>query len=940
MSTTGTGVQDAYRLPTSVKPIHYDITVKTDLEKLTFEGLAKISLEIKTDTSTIVLNASKDLELRKATIYSDASEAGQAPTISLDTSQERAAFQLTDKLRAGSKAELRIDFAGKLAGSMSGYYRASWVNEGKTEYYALTQFEPTAARRAFPCWDEPLLKATYSITMISRTDTVNLSNMSVLLEEPIVENTSISPDIADIIASIRNENWKITKFTTSPPMSTYIVAIANGPFSFLETSVVMPVSGKTVPLRVYTTPDVVHQAEYALGVKAAVLPLYEKIFDVEYPLPKLDTLVASDFDAGAMENWGLIIGRMSGLLLDSKRTDIRAKKGVVSMQSHEVAHMWFGNITTMEWWNNLYLNEDRQVKLALVYFVPLISTVRVYPEWRVNSEFITAHLNQALRLDSKISSHPVEVDCPDANNINQIFDDLSYSKAASVLRMLSHYVGEEKFLKGVSIYLKKKLFANSVTHDLWDGISAATGLDITEFMENWITKIGFPVLSITEDAEGITVRQDRFLETGPPSAQDNEILWNIPLNILSIKNGIADIDRTPVLRGREEHIPLDTSKPFKLNAATNGVYRVLYTPERLALIAAEAAKADTIFSLEDRMGLVYDTMALSKAGFANIASSLTLVYQLKDETECEPLVRATVMRTFSIRDDVDLVWQAISLSLSEIRSIWWEYPEITDTLDVFLRSLFVPLVEKLGYEYPDGESVDTSLLRTLAIEQAFEAGAKNVIDELKGRFKTYQESGDDSNIPADLQRVVYLAIKAGRYGGREVYDLMAKIYEKPKTPSEQESAIRAMCSTQDESLIIETFKFIEHKARDQDVLTFFSDFTWNFKARRPLTKFWQDEYDVMFNRFEGNFVLNFILPVSRGKTLAKRNKGLTNGMDEKSTISFYSTKKDYFDIEAFYNDKDTSKFNQTLAQSLDNVRARAEYVERSTVDLKNWLNEL
>jgi aminopeptidase 2 len=285
------------------------------------------------------------------------------------------------------------------------------------------------------------------------------------------ESTGTAAGLAKWLSSLTfgekpsEDKWKITKFEATPPVSTYLVAYANGPFEYLESSYTSPLSGKTRPLRIYATSDHIGQAQFALDVKAKVLPLYEQVFDVEYPLPKLDTLIAADFDAGAMENWGLITGRTSVYCLDPKRPAIAAKKRVATVQSHEVAHQWFGNITTMAWWDNLYLNEGFATLMGEVVIAD-----KVFPEWRVHSEFISEHLNDALKLDAKLSSHPIEVECPDANQVNQIFDSLSYAKAASVLRMLSEYVGEDKFLKGVSIYLKKRLYANSVSRDLWDGV--------------------------------------------------------------------------------------------------------------------------------------------------------------------------------------------------------------------------------------------------------------------------------------------------------------------------------------------------------------------------------------------------------------------------------------------------------------------------------------
>jgi len=773
---------------------------------------------------------------------------------------------------------------------MTGYYKSSWESDGKKKNYALTQFEPTAARRAFPCWDEPLLKATFAVAMVSRADTLSLRNMPAISEKLLEQGVSGDASLEDILASSADDKWKITKFETTPLMSTYIVAFANGHFEHLETSVVMPISKKTIPLRIYATADIIHQAQFALDVKASVLPLYEKIFDVEYPLPKLDTLVASDFDAGAMENWGLITGRTSVFLLDPERGDLPAKKRVAGVQSHEVAHMWFGNITTMEWWNYLYLNEGFSTLMGEV-----IIPDRIFPEWRVNSEFINVHLNRALSLDSKLSSHPIEVDCPDANHINQIFDALSYSKAASVLRMLSNYVGEEKFLKGVSIYLKKKLFANGVTHDLWEGISEATGLKINDLMENWITKIGFPVLSIGEDEKGIFVRQDRFLETGAANPEDNGTIWNIPLCILTEKDGKAFVDRTPLLQERETHVDLDITKPFKLNAGTCGVYRVLYTPKRLATIAAEAAKENSVFSLDDRMGLVQDALALSKAGLAKVSSALTLIDLWKNEKEY-------------------LVWQSIAENIGALISIWWEHPDVVNGLNTFRRSLFGPLVKSLGYEYASDDSADTTLLRTLAITQAANAEDESVVNELRSRFKDFKQTGNDTKIPADLQRVTYAT--AVKHGGKEEYDAVMKAHEKPKTPSEKISAILAMGATQDPQLAQKTLNYITTGAKDQDIFYYFTGLGLNFKARRPLTKFFQDEYDVLYKRFEGNFSLHYLVTFSS---------------------DYYSSTEDYKAIESFYKDKDTSKYDKALAQALDTIRAKAAYVERSTGDLSEWL---
>ncbi|KAI0064924.1 leucyl aminopeptidase [Artomyces pyxidatus] len=872
---------DAYRLPTDVRPKHYDITVRTDLVKETFEGVVKIDLEVVRPTASIVLNAAANLVLTPASLSTPTVTQLAPIETSYDESTQRISYTFPQELPKDNKITLRIGFAAPLTGSMSGYYKSAW-DKG---IYSLTQFEPTKARRALPCWDEPLLKATFDVTLISRAGLVSLSNMPALA-------TPAAPQAGDeaLYAGVEAKEWVATKFETTPPMSTYLLAYANGPFAHLESSYKSPLSGKVRPLRIYTTPDLIHQGQFALDVKAKALPLYEQVFDVEFPLPKLDTLVASDFDSGAMENWGLITGRTNAYLLDPNNPDMRAKKQIAGGQSHEVAHMWFGNITTMAWWDNLYLKEG----FATVMGQSIILD-KIFPEWKVDSEFINNILDEALALDAKPSSHPIEVECPDANNVNQIFDALSYAKAASVLRMLSKYVGEDKFLQGASIYLKKHLYANSVSRDLWEAIGEATGIDIPNLMDNWVSKIGFPVLTVTDTETGIRVRQDRFFEDGPAKPEDNQTIWTVPLGLLTTSQpGQAIVNNEAVLSEREAEFRLDTSKPFKLNADTNGVFRVLYSPERLAAIATEAAKSDTLFTLNDRMGLINDAMALSKAGLLKVSAALNLVYNLREEKEF-------------------LVWSGISSNLGIVLSTWWENDHIVELLNSFRKQLFAPIVNKLGYQYSKAETADITQLRTLSITQAARGGDPVVVKELQDRFAKYI-AGDKSAIPADLLTVTFHT--AAVHGGAEGYEAIVKIYDHPDTPSVKTAAIRALGATPDSELMEKTFSMIRTRSRNQDVMYFFYGLNQNFKARKPLRAFFEKHYDEFVTRFEATFTLKRLV---------------------KGTYAGFSAEKDREQTEAFFKGKDTSRYDQGLAQALDGIKAKTAWIERSTSDAQEWL---
>ncbi|KAF9077343.1 peptidase M1, membrane alanine aminopeptidase [Rhodocollybia butyracea] len=344
-----------------------------------FRGAVEIDLKVNAETSKIVLNT-VDLQLYDVSVTIPGGEEVFVPVSqSRDSTNQRATFAFPNTFAVGVSLKLFIVFEGQLSGNLIGYYEGTWEHGSEKKIYTVTQFAATAARRAFPCWDEPALKATFVMSMISDSNSVNIFNTLAVSEEPYAE----ADDVYGLLKGASRHEWKITRFEASPLMSTYLVAYANGQFEYIESSFTSPISGKTRPIRVYAAPSSIHQAKYCLEVTAKVLPVYEEVFDIEYPLSKLDTLVIQDLDVAAMENWGLITGRGSRYLLDPDASDLQQKQAIVSTVFHEVAHMW------------------------------------VFPEWKLDSAFIATHVGRAMRIDDRLSSHPVEVDCPDANKINQ-----------------------------------------------------------------------------------------------------------------------------------------------------------------------------------------------------------------------------------------------------------------------------------------------------------------------------------------------------------------------------------------------------------------------------------------------------------------------------------------------------------------------------------------
>lgn len=472
----------------------------------------------------------------------------------------------------------------------------------------------------------------------------------------------------------------------------------------------------------------------------------------------------------------------------------------------------------MAWWDNLWLNEAFATLMG-----ELVIPDRIWPEWKVRQEFVGGHLVSALGLDSQRSSHPIEVDCPDANQINQIFDSISYSKGASVLRMLSSVVGEETFLKGVSLYLKKHLYSNAVTADLWAGISEASGMDVSKVMANWTLKVGFPVISVEEPGDGtIKVTQNRFLSTGDVKPEEDETLWWVPLQVKTVgSDGKVNTDPKAFLEGRSTTYDLKGSDAFKLNGDSIGVYRVKYTPERLAKLGQQAQS----FSVEDRVGLIGDAATIARAGYAKTSGSLNLINELAEtEKKYLPL-------------------DQINLALGKLTATWWEQPkEVRDAINALRIKVFKPVVERLGYDHKENDAPDVKELRTLAISTCAGAEDADVLAELKARFQPFLEKNDDSRIPPDLQRITYSV--AVKHGGETEYNKIRAVYDKPPTPHTKVDALFALGVPKDQKLIDRTFAmFTDGSLKSQDYYIAFFALASNRESRRQIGDYFMKNFD-------------------------------------------------------------------------------------------------
>lgn len=684
------------------------------------------SLDVVKDTKSISLNTI-DLKIHSTTVSSGGQEVASAPTVHHNDETQVTEISFDQTIPSGNKATLTMTFTGTLNDNMAGFYRSSFKDEnGKTTYMATTQMEPTDARRAFPCFDEPALKAKFTVTLIADEKMTCLSNMDVA-EEKTVGSAMVG------------RKRKAVTFNPTPLMSTYLLAFIVGELNYIETN------NFRVPVRVYAPKDRdIEHGRFSLELAARTLDFYEKTFDSKFPLPKMDMIAIPDFSAGAMENWGLVTYRVVDVLIDEKVSGAATKQRVAETVQHELAHQWFGNLVTMDFWDGLWLNE------GFATWMSWYSCNVFYPDWKVWEGYVTDNLASALSLDSLRSSHPIEVPVKRADEINQIFDAISYSKGSCVLRMISKYLGEETFMEGIRRYLKKHAYGNTQTGDLWAALSDASGKDVEKVMDIWTKKVGFPVVTVTENSttSSINVKQNRFLRTADVKPEEDQTLYPVFLG-LRTKDGV---DKELALSSRESEVRLKDLDFFKLNADHSGLYRTSYSPERLHKLGL-AAK-DGLLTVEDRAGMIADAGALAASGYQKTSGILSLLDGFKSEPEF-------------------VVWQEITSRISVLRAAWtFEDQAARDALKKFQLELTKDKAHEVGWQFSEN---DGHIEQQFKATMFFSAGMAKDDTIVKAAFDMFNrfKSGDSSAIHPNLRGSVYAIALSN--GGKEEVGYLASI---------------------------------------------------------------------------------------------------------------------------------------------------------------------
>ncbi|ABK77113.1 aminopeptidase N [Cenarchaeum symbiosum A] len=723
------------KAPMSYTPENYRLDYVIDLDKLTFSCSETVRVAAPRPTSEFKLH-SADLSITKASI----DMPGRTVPAKIIQDEKAELLLLRSAEKVSGRCKLNIEFAGKLKDELRGLYLSRYKSGKKTKHLATTQFEAADARRAFPCWDEPEAKATFDISITTGNKNTAISNM------PETSKKRSGPRTKYV-------------FATTPVMSTYLVYLGAGEFEF--------VSGKhgNVTVRVAATAGKIRSARYALDLGKSILGEYEKYFGAKYPLPKLDLIAIPDFAAGAMENWGAITFREALLLYDPKSSTTRTKQLIAEVISHEIAHQWFGNLVTMKWWNDLWLNE------SFATFMATKILDKIYPEWELWEQFVGDAMPTAMALDALKSSHPIDVKVREPSEIREIFDAISYDKGGCILRMLEEYVTAAKFRRGLRAYIKKFAYGNAEGGDLWDAIGRESGRPVRRMMEGWIGQTGFPVVEAARHGSTMRLKQRRFL-MGPRGKAGGR--WSIPVTIGRKK----PLYRT-LMEKESASIPVSGGE-LVLNHGRYGFYRAKY--DQSCLLDLKYAVESKAIPHIDRWAVQDDLYALCLAGEATLSDYLDMADAYSNEGGY-------------------LAAMGVSANLNSIRLRTYHEPYYHMIQARCIRH-YTGMHSRLGWDARKGEAHTDALLRGLVISVLGRMGDEGILEEARRRFAGLRRGRP---LPADLREAVYSVIAWN--GGAKEYKEIAAMYEAAPTEEERTRLLGALCHPADSKLLQKTLDY-------------------------------------------------------------------------------------------------------------------------------------
>ncbi|XP_034870799.1 endoplasmic reticulum aminopeptidase 1 isoform X4 [Mirounga leonina] len=836
------------RLPEHIIPVYYDLLIHANLTTLTFEGTTEIEITASKPTSTIILH-SHLLQISKATLKRRVGERLSAEPLRVleYPPHEQIALLAPEPLAVGIPYTLVIDYTGHLSEHLNGFYKSTYrTKEGEMRVLASTHFEPTAARMAFPCFDEPAFKANFSVKIRREPRHLAISNM------PLVS--------------------------------------------------------------IYAVPDKIHQADYALDTAVTLLEFYEDYFSIPYALPKQDLAAIPDFESGAMENWGLTTYRESSLLFDVEKSSAEDKLGITMIVSHELAHQWFGNLVTMEWWDDLWLNE------GFAKFMEFVSVSVTHPELKVDDYFFGKCFN-VMEVDALNSSHPVSTAVEDPAQIREMFDDVSYEKGACILNMLRDYLGADVFKSGIVQYLQKYSYKNTRNEDLWNSMASICptdgtertdgfcsrgphsssashwrqeGLDVKTMMNTWTLQKGFPLITVTVRGRNVHMRQEHYRKA-PEDASETGYVWHVPLTFITSKSD--SVQRFLLKTKTDELILPEEVEWIKFNVGMNGYYIVHYEDDGWDSLTGLLKGAHTTISSNDRASLINNAFQLVSNGKLSIEKALDLTLYLKRETEIMPVFQglSELIPMYKLMEKRDM-------------------SEVENQFKAFLLRLLRDLID--SQTWTDEGSVSQRMLRSQLLLLACVRKYQPCVQRAEAYFREWKEADGNLSLPND----VTLAVFAVGVQNPEGWDFLYRKYQSSLSTSEKKKIEFALSISQDENklqwLLDEGFKGDVIKI--QEFPHILGAVGRNPVGYRLAWQFLRENWDKLIEKFElGSSSLTYMVI---------------------GTTSQFSTRARLEEVKEFFSSlKEKGSQLRCVQQTIETIGENIRWMDKNFEKIRVWL---
>ena len=848
------------KLPKEVVPTEYSIRIVPDIDKLMFTGTETVKLSVHSSVHQLVLNA-LELAITRASV--DGKALPQS-AIKIDEKAELVTLELPSELSVGDHT-LALTFSGKINQQGQGLFYMRYQEQGTgVKKIALgTQFEATDARRLFPCWDEPSFRARFQLTAVVPENWLAVSNMPIESEEKIAEGKEI-------------------RFAATPSMSSYLNVFVAGELDLIESR-----SGHT-QIRVITTKGKAELGRYALEATAQILKYYNDYFGAPYPLPKLDQIALPGGFGGAMENWGGITYYESALLFDPKNSSAETKQDIYEVLAHEVAHQWFGDLVTMAWWDNLWLNE------GFASWMGTKCTAHFNPQWEVwlrrnlprdPTRRVGIAKEQAMEGDARSTTHPIQQPVATEAEANSAFDDITYKKGQSFLRMLESFLGEDVFREGIRRYIAAHKYSNSTTADLWNALSESSGQPITEIAAGWTEQPGFPMVKVKRGEGGkVSLTQERFTinsKNAPP------LEWKIPLTYSIIGEAPASL----LMTGKSErlqNIPAD--RALKLNVKGAGNYRVEYDEPSWNSLLRTLPQ----MGVEDRVNLLSDAWALVQANRASVSGYFGLVDKLPSSTE------------LAEREQIINV-------LDFINRLLIGHPE-REKFQAYARSILRPTFDALGWEAKAGEPATAGNLRASLINALGDLNDQEIVVGCRERFKKYLSN--PQSLQPDLRPPILAVV--GRYADEATWNQLHELGLKTTSTEEKQNYYDALAGAIDSTLVKKTLPI----ALTDELPTSRAVFLVSKVARES------DHPEIAWDFAKANM-----------KALLAKTDALGANRYAPSLFTFFSddSRADELKVYAKLNLPAESATN--VAKAVDEIQFRSEFKKRLANQLSAWIDK-